>query len=207
MATICYREEAVLHLRSADARMAELIERVGAYTIEFRPPAFATLARSIVYQQLSGKAAGTIFGRLEHALAPGGVDAAALAALDEERLRSLGISPQKAKYLRSLAERTLDGTVCFGSLAEMSDDGVIAHLTSVKGVGVWTAHMFLMFALARPDVLPTGDLGIRNAMQRLYRLRKPPTPERMAKIARPWRPYASVACWYLWRSLDNVAAL
>lgn len=207
MDSACYKQDALIHLRSADPRMGELIDRVGDYTIEFRPPEFATLARSIVFQQLSGKAAGTIFGRLEALLHPAPITAGGLASLSDEQLRGAGISPQKAKYLRSLAERTLDGTVRFEHLPTLSDDDVIAHLTAVKGIGVWTAHMFLMFALQRPDVLPTGDLGIRNAMHKFYRLRAAPPPAKMERIAKPWRPYASVACWYLWRSLDNVADL
>ena len=207
MQSACYKQEAIVHLRAADPRLDGLIQSVGDYSIAFHPPEFSTLARSIVFQQLSTKAASTIFGRLTALLSPAPLTAAGIAALTTEQLRGAGISLQKAGYLRSLAERTLDGTIDFASLPSLSDDDVVAHLTTAKGVGVWTAHMFLMFALQRPDVLPTGDLGIRNAVQKLYRLRTAPTPAKMQRIAKPWRPYSSVACWYLWRSLDNVAAL
>ncbi|MGC4055228.1 MAG: DNA-3-methyladenine glycosylase [Paludibaculum sp.] len=199
--------QAVEHLSAADPRLAAWIERVGPCSIEFHPPEFCTLARSIVFQQLSGKAASTIYGRLETVLSPGGVNPKGILSLSLEQMRPLGLSGQKAGYLRSLADKTLDGTIDFKQLPSMPDEEVIAHLTSAKGVGVWTAQMFLMFALRRPDVLPLGDLGIRNAMQRLYGLRTPPKPERMTRIARPWRPYATYACWYLWRGLDGAANL
>ncbi|QOY88556.1 DNA-3-methyladenine glycosylase family protein [Paludibaculum fermentans] len=200
-------KQAVEHLRAADPKLAAWIEQVGPCQIAFHPPEFSTLARSIVFQQLSGKAAATIYGRLEQAVGPGGVRPESILSIEPEQMRPLGLSGQKAKYLRSLAEKTVDGTINFAQLPSMPDEEVIAHLTSAKGVGVWTAQMFLMFALQRPDVLPLGDLGIRNAMQRLYRLRTPPLPERMTKIARPWRPYATYACWYLWRGLDGAANL
>jgi len=200
-------EAPLLHLRSADPRLAGLIDRIGPCRMKLHPPEFCTLARAIVSQQLSSKAAATICGRLEQRLAPAGVEADAILRLAPEELRALGLSTGKTKYLRSLAERTLDGTINFTNLGSLPDEDVIHHLTSAQGVGVWTAQMFLIFALQREDVLPTDDLGIRNAMQRLYRLRKAPDAARMQKIAKPWRPYCSVACWYLWRSLENAAAL
>jgi DNA-3-methyladenine glycosylase II len=198
---------ALNHLRQADPVLAGVIDRVGPFRMAYREPDFSTLARSIVYQQLSGKAAATIFGRLEAAVAPEPITAAGVAALSEERLRSLGLSTQKTSYLRDLAGHCLNGALDLGALPGLEDEQVIARLTAVRGVGVWTSQMFLMFALRRPDILPTADLGIRSAMKRLYRMRAMPKPVRMEKVAKPWRPYASVACWYLWRSLDNVAAL
>jgi DNA-3-methyladenine glycosylase II len=117
-------------------------------------------------------------------------------------MRELGLSKQKAAYVRDLAEKTLSGYVDFQNMPEMSDQDVIDHLTAVKGIGVWTAHMFLMFTLRRPNVLPTGDLGIRNAVKRAYRMRKDPKPRDIERVARKWHPYCSVACWYLWRSLE-----
>jgi DNA-3-methyladenine glycosylase II len=117
-------------------------------------------------------------------------------------MRSLGLSGQKMKYIRELARMTRDGEVNFEQCACLEDDAVVEHLTRVKGVGVWTVHMFLMFALRRHDVLPTGDFGIRMAMKKAYGLEDLPKPEEMVKIAAPWRPYSSVACWYLWRSLE-----
>ncbi len=200
--------KAIDHLKSADPVMKSIIEAVGPYKISYREPQFETLVRSIVYQQLSGKAAGTIYGRLEAAAARGGiVRPAAILKLGEEGLRPLGLSSQKARYVTDLAEKTLARKVQFAGLAEMEDDAVIEHLTQVKGVGVWTVHMFLMFALRRSDVLPIGDLGIRNALVKAYGLDAAPPAAQMEQLAAPWRPYRTIACWYLWRSLDGVAEL
>jgi DNA-3-methyladenine glycosylase II len=163
---------------------------------------FSMLVRAIVFQQLSTKAATTIHDRLQ-ALMPGGTDACSLVALTDQQLRAAGISRQKAGYLRDLCEKVTSGAVPLAQVDGMSDEGVIAALTQITGVGRWTAEMFLIFRLQRPDVLPVGDLGIITAVQRAYRLRKPPTPDRLRKIGEPWRPYRSVATWYLWRSLDN----
>jgi DNA-3-methyladenine glycosylase II len=163
---------------------------------------FSMLVRAIVFQQLSTRAATTIHDRLL-GLMPGGTDACALAALSDEQLRGVGISRQKAGYLRDLCEKVTAGAVPLSHVDGMADEDVIAALTQVKGVGRWTAEMFLIFRLQRPDVLPVGDLGIITAVQRAYRLRKPPTPDRLRKIGEPWRPYRSIASWYLWRSLDN----
>lgn len=173
--------------------------------MQYSEPTFEALVRSIVYQQLSGKAASTIFGRVAQAV--GEITPDRLAAKSAEELRPLGLSGQKAKYILDLAEKTLTGVVRFQDLPALADDAVIAHLTQVKGVGVWTAHMFLIFALRRPDVLPTGDLGIRNATQRAYGLKEAPKPEKLKNLARKWRPYASVASWYLWRSIDGDGAM
>lgn len=173
--------------------------------MQYREPTFEALVRSIVYQQLSGQAAGTIYGRVEAAL--GTITPERLATRKPEELRPLGLSGQKTRYILDLAQKTCAGKVRFQDLPAMDDAAVIAHLTQVKGVGVWTAQMFLMFALRRLDVLPTGDLGIRNAVQRAYGLPEAPAPAALEAIARPWRPYASVASWYLWRSLDGDAAL
>lgn len=162
---------------------------------------FAMLARAIVFQQLSTKAATTIHNRLVESLG-GSMTPEALAGLDEARFRAAGISRQKAAYLRDLAEKVAAGAVPLHQVDSLPDDEVIAALTAVKGIGRWTAEMFLIFRLQRPDVLPVGDLGIQNAMQKAYRLRKKPTPDRMRRLAAAWQPYRSVACWYLWRSLD-----
>ena len=199
-------QKAIDHLRQADPVLAAIIERVGDYRIQFRDPDFQTLVRSIVYQQLSGRVALTIFTRLQTA-AGGAITPASILALTPEQMRALGLSGQKIAYIRDLAEKTAAGHVDFGALPKMTDERVIEHLTQVKGIGVWTAHMFLIFALRRPNVLPTGDLGVRSAMKRAYRMRALPKPERMEKIAKRWHPYCSIASWYLWRSLDNEAAL
>lgn len=198
---------AIAHLAQADAVMAEIVARVGPFRMAYREPDFETLVRSVVYQQISGKAAMAIFGRLQAACGNGRLCPDGVLTLSRDALRGLGLSSQKARYVWDLAEKTRDKTLDFSRLPGLPDDAVIAILTQVTGVGRWTAQMFLMFALRRPDVLPVADLGVRAAMQRAYRLRRPPTPERMQRIARPWHPYASVASWYLWRSLENFAAL
>ena len=163
---------------------------------------FSMLVRAIVFQQLSTKAATTIHNRLIACMA-GTQTPECLSALTDEQLRSAGISRQKAAYLRDLCEKVASGEVPLDALDSMSDDEVVESLTRIKGIGRWTAEMFLIFRLQRPDVLPVGDLGIVNAIQKAYRLRKKPTPERMRKLGEAWRPYRSVASWYLWRSLDN----
>ena len=197
---ICMRK-AVNHLKKSDPVLAAIIERVGACRMEFGPPEFHSLAESIVYQQLNGTAAATIFKRFA-ALAGEPVVPEGILKLTDAQLRSVGLSKQKSSYLKDMAGRAARGELDFTSLPGMTDDEVIQHLTQVKGVGVWTAHMFLMFTLRRPNVLPTGDYGIQVAMKKHYKKRKMPKPEVMAKIAKPWEPYRSVACWYLWRSLD-----
>ncbi len=186
--------------------MAEIITRVGPYAMQHSDPVFHNLARSITYQQLSGKAAGTIFGRLL-AAASDPLTPESVLKLRRTRMRTLGLSNQKTDYIRELARMTRDGEVNFERCLELDDAAVIEHLTRVKGVGVWTVQMFLMFALRRLDVLPTGDLGIRMAMKKAYGLEELPKPTEMERIAEPWRPYCTVASWYLWRSLDGQAAL
>jgi DNA-3-methyladenine glycosylase II len=199
-------KDAILHLKRRDPVLSEIIDRVGDYRIQFRDPVFATLVRSIVYQQLSGRVAAVIFGRLSNAVG-GQITPAAILKLRPSRMRSLGLSTQKTAYIRDLARHTRDGKVVFEDLPGLSDSEVIERLTIVKGIGVWTAHMFLMFALERPDVLPTGDLGIRQAMQKAYGLAGMPKPDEMERIASLWRPYCTIASWYLWRSLDAPAVI
>ena len=164
---------------------------------------FSALVRTITAQQISTKAAATIHGRLV-ALMPGGVATpAALVSITDDQLRGAGLSRQKCVYLRDLGEKVSSGVLPVDALADLTDDEVIDAIVRVKGLGRWSAEMFLMFRLRRPDVLPVDDLGIVTAIQRLYRLRKKPKPDRIRKIAEPWRPYRTVACWYLWRSLEN----
>lgn len=194
--------KAILHLKRSDPVLKALIQRVGPYGQRMAPAGFPAVVRSIVYQQLSGKAAATIYGRLEKAVR-GRMTPRSVLRLSEEQMRGLGLSRQKTAYIRDLAEKTLSREVDFRALPDLPDEEVIARLTAVKGIGEWTAQMFLLFALGRPDVLPTADLGIRAAMKGLYGLDELPKPAEMARIAAPWRPYCSVACWYLWRSLDN----
>jgi DNA-3-methyladenine glycosylase II len=192
---------AVRHLKESDPILCAIIERIGPCRMEFGPPEFHSLAEAIVYQQLNGKAAVTIFNRFA-ALAGDPLTPEGILQLTDAQMRSVGLSKQKSSYLRDMAERAARGNLDFTRLPEMSDDEVIKHLTQVKGVGVWTAHMFLIFTLRRPNVLPTGDYGVQAAIKKHYRKRKLPKPEQMVKIARPWEPYRSIACWYLWRSLD-----
>jgi DNA-3-methyladenine glycosylase II len=192
---------AVTHLKKSDPVLRAIIERVGPFRMEFGEPEFHSLAEAIVYQQLNGKAAVTIFKRFA-ALAGEPLKPEGILALSDTQLRSVGLSKQKSSYLKDMAERAARGELDFSRLPEMTDEEVIKHLTQVKGVGVWTAHMFLMFTLRRPNVLPTGDFGIQMAIKKHYKKRKMPKPEQMQKIAKLWEPYRSIACWYLWRSLD-----
>jgi len=163
---------------------------------------FKALARAIVGQQLSAKAAATIFSRFEGLYESFPTPVQVLATSDE-RLRGVGLSSQKLGYLRDLCKRMEAGQLPLDTLDRMDDEAVIDALTQVKGVGRWTAEMFLIFRLQRPDVLPVGDLGIVNAVKRAYKLRKAPSPDRLTRIGEAWRPYRSVACWYLWASLNN----
>ena len=199
-------KEAIVHLRKADPVMRAIIDQVGAYQIQFRDPDFETLVKSIVYQQLSGRVAGVIFGRVTDA-AGGRLTPEGILKLRPVRMRTLGLSGQKTAYIRDLARHARDGRVAFEELARLPDEAVIERLTEVKGIGVWTAHMFLIFALRRPNVLPTGDLGIRNAIRKAYGLQELPKPAEMETLSEPWRPYRTVASWYLWRSLEPDANL
>ena len=199
--------KAINHLRKSDPVIAAIIDRVGPYRIEYREPVFETLVRSIIYQQLSGRVAKVILERLLAACDEDPVTPEAVLRLTPRRMRLLGLSKAKTEYIRDLARRTSSGEVDFECCPSLSDEQLIEHLTRVKGVGVWTAHMFLIFALRRPDVLPVGDLGVRTAIQRAYELPELPKPPEIIQIAEPWRPYCSVASWYLWRSLEGIAAL
>jgi DNA-3-methyladenine glycosylase II len=199
--------KALNHLKTADPVLGTIIERVGPYRMQYREPSFQTLVRSIVYQQLNGKAASTIFNRLIAAAKADPLTPEAILRLRPARMRTLGLSKQKLTYIRELARMTRDGLVRFDRVQSLEDAAIIEHFTQVKGVGVWTAQMFLIFALRRPDVLPTGDLAVRAAIKKAYQLEELPTPAEMEKIAASWRPYCSVASWYLWRSLENQGAL
>jgi len=193
--------KAINHLKKSDPILRAIIERVGPCRMEFGEPVFHSLAEAIVYQQLNGRAAVTIFNRFA-ALAGQPVTPEGILKLTPENMRAVGLSKQKSSYLFDMAERAIRGELDFTRLPGLSDEEVIKHLTQVKGVGVWTAHMFLMFTLKRPNVLPTGDFGVQMAIKKHYGKRKLPKPLQMEKIAKPWEPYRSIACWYLWRSLD-----
>jgi len=194
-------EAALPHLRAADPILAAVIDRVGPYAMQYHEPTFRALVRSIVFQQLHGKAARAIFDRLQQK-AGGEVTPESILKLRPAQMRALGLSKQKLSYIRDLARKTRDGVVEFERFPEMSDEEVIAELNQVKGIGEWTAHMFLMFALRRPNILPTGDFGVRNAIRKAYGMKVMPKPRTMERIAKSWHPYCSVASWYMWRSLD-----
>jgi len=199
--------KALLHLKKADPVLAAIIEKTGPYKIKYRAREFETLVRSIVYQQLSGKAAKTIFDRLAGAITGGAMTPEAILRLRPQRMRKLGLSQQKIKYVRELARRTRDQEIVFEHLASMEDAAIVETLTRVKGIGVWTVQMFLIFALERPNVLPVGDLGVRAAIKKAYGLPELPKSEEIEKLAALWHPYCSVAAWYLWRSLENEGAM
>lgn len=194
---------AVRHLKR-DPRLAPLIALHGHPPFEPESNAFKALTESIIYQQLSGKAAGVIYGRFLGLFPQRRFPSPArLLSIPQPQLRSVGLSNQKASYLLDLAAKFTDGTIQPKRFPEMSNEEISEHLIQVKGIGQWTADMFLMFALNRPDVLPVGDLGIRNGFKKLYGLRKTPSPERMAALAEAWRPYRTAAAWYLWRVLET----
>jgi DNA-3-methyladenine glycosylase II len=224
--------KALIHLKKSDPVMRAIIERIGPCRMRAGRPEFHSLAEAIVYQQLNGKAAVTIFNRFA-ALAGEPLTPEGILKLSDEQMRGAGLSKQKSTYLKDLAAKTSAGLLDFVRLPELPDHEVIEHLTQVKGIGVWTAQMFLMFTLNRANVLPTGDFGIRMAMYKHYlevkkakaaiakksskaKAKKSaaakkstklkitlPSPEQMEKIAKCWEPYRTVACWYLWQSLDT----
>lgn len=196
--------KAINHLKRSDPVMAQIIATVGPcrFATHDHVPYFQYLTRAIVYQQLSGKAAATIFGRFEK-LCGGSIEPVVVARLTEVQLRGVGFSSQKARYVKDLADKVLSGEVVLDGLELRSDEEIITTLTKVKGIGRWSVQMFLMFRLGRPDVLPELDLGIQKGIRKAYRLRAMPKPKRVQKIGAKWSPYATVACWYLWRLLDS----
>jgi DNA-3-methyladenine glycosylase II len=202
---VSYAREAMAHLRDADPVLARLIDAVGPIEIALRRERFAALGRAIIFQQLAGAAARTIHDRFV-ALFPGRRFPSPRQVLDasSEDLRRVGLSRQKSLYLKDLAAHVENGTLNFHHFSKMDDEEIIVDLTRVHGIGRWTAEMFLMFNLGRPDVLPVDDFGVRNAVRRVYRMRKMPDAKRLRALAERWRPYRSAASWYLWRSGDVV---
>jgi DNA-3-methyladenine glycosylase II len=195
--------QAVRHLRRSDPVLARILDAVGPCGYERRRGGtpFAHLLRAILYQQISGKAAASIHARLVAHVGRPWPRPEDIQASSDADLRAVGLSRQKIVYLRDLSQKALAG-LPLTRLARLDDDAVVEALTEVKGIGRWTAHMYLIFRLGRPDVLPVDDYGVRKAMQRAYRRRELPGPEWMRRRAEAWRPYRSLACWYLWRSLD-----
>lgn len=197
--------KAVEALRAADPKMARAIDAVGPCTLRPRTEGthFDHLARAIVYQQLSGSAAATIYGRFTVQCGAGAAPTpAAILSIDETTMRACGLSGAKTAAIRDLARHVIDGRLPLDTIETMDDEAIIQSLIPVRGVGRWTAQMFLMFRLWRPDVLPVLDLGVRKGAQRIYNMRALPEAERLEKVARGWRPWASIASWYCWRVLD-----
>ncbi|HEY8490931.1 MAG TPA: DNA-3-methyladenine glycosylase [Dehalococcoidia bacterium] len=194
-------EEAVRHLRAADPVLARIVGAVGPFAMAIRPDPYQMLVRAIQYQQITGRAAAAIERRFHELYGGAPPEPAALLATPDEALRGAGLSRQKIAYLRDLAARALDGTLDTSDLHRLPDEEVIRRVTLVKGIGRWTAEMLLMFCLGRPDVLPVGDLGLRRGVQRAYGLPDLPAADELTRLAEPWRPYRSVATWYLWQSV------
>lgn len=190
------------HLRQHDPVLRGVIDQVGPFSLKLQGARFPMLVRSILSQQISGKAARSIELRLRERLRPRRITAESILALTPEELRTVGVSPQKARSLHDLAGRVAGGEVRLSRLSRLTDDEVIAELVQVRGIGVWTAQMFLMFSLGRPDVFPYDDFGIRSALQRLHGLPNLPDRQTSQQLATPWRPYATIASWYCWRSLE-----
>ena len=193
-------------LMRRDPALAGIIKKYGACGIKTgrEEDIFCGLVEAIVSQQLSTRAAATIYRRLRALLPDGGTPSPqALSALSDDALRGAGLSRQKLSYMRDLSGKMLDGSINIAGLKDMSDDEIVAELTKIKGIGRWTVEMLLIFRLTRPDVFPAGDLGIVKAVQKAYNLRRTPDVKRLHVIAERWRPYRSVASWYLWASLEN----
>jgi DNA-3-methyladenine glycosylase II len=184
--------------------MAEVIDKVGPYNLALRTAGthFDALVRSIVYQQLSGRAAATIHGRVLALFTGNAPLPAQIAAAEHDTLRSAGLSNQKARYIRNLAEHTLNGSLPIETLHELDDQEIINALTQVKGIGRWSAQMFLMFRLGRPDVLPDLDLGVQKGIKVAYRMRKLPNPKKVLEVGARWAPYRTAGSWYMWRVLE-----
>jgi DNA-3-methyladenine glycosylase II len=192
----------IRRLRKADPILGAAIGAVGPWRLKFHRNHFHALARAIVFQQISGHAARTIWTRVVALSAPDRFTAKAVLELPDERLRSAGLSPQKLRYLRDLSSRVEDGRLRLSRLARLQDDQIIEQLTAVSGIGVWTAQMFLLFSLGRPDVFAPDDLGLRSAIRKLYGLNELPNRAQSHEISARWQPYRSIASWYLWRSLE-----
>ena len=197
---------AYAHLREADPVVGALIEEHGPYRPRPGGDPYASMVRSILFQQLAGAAARAIQRRFFalHGDEERTPDPLAILATTDEEFRGAGVSRQKAGYLRDLAQHCVDGALDFAAIADLDDAAVIERLTAVRGIGEWSAHMFLMFELGRPDVLPTGDLGVRKGMQAAYGLPETPTPKQALEIGAPWAPYRTVASWYMWRAVETI---
>ena len=199
-------QKAIRHLRGADPVMKSVIDVVGPFVLRLERDRFGMLVRSIISQQISTGAARSIRRRLEELAAPEGLQPANLARFTADELRSVGLSPQKASYLADLAHKVNEGSIDLRQIGRRTDERIIEQLTRVRGIGRWTAQMFLIFSLGRLDVFPQDDLGVRTAIRNHYGLTDLPDKKAAVAIAAPWRPYASVASWYCWRTLDRAGA-
>jgi DNA-3-methyladenine glycosylase II len=195
-------QQGVKHLRTADPVMREVIRRAGPFALKLKRDRFQALVYSILSQQISTSAAAAVRRKFHELLGQEGLTPQRVSSLTLDELRTAGLSRQKASYVHDLAEHVHTGTLPLNRIARLPDDEVIESLVEVKGIGVWTAHMFLIFSLGRLDVLPHGDYGVRSAIQKLYNLEELPDRQTCHRIAEPWRPYASIASWYCWRSLE-----
>jgi DNA-3-methyladenine glycosylase II len=191
------------HFRRHDPTLHDVIRLIGPYTLRPQRNRFGMLVRSIISQQISMAAARTIRERLETLVGDEGLEPEAIARLSPSQLRSVGLSKQKAAYITDLATKVADGSVPLAKMGRMSDEAVIASLTQINGIGRWTAQMFLIFSLGRPDVFPVDDLGVRVALSRLYALGERPSRDELVEIGRRWSPFATVGSWYCWRYLDH----
>ncbi len=199
-----YVETALRHLLEHDPHFAGMYETVGPFRLKVHRDRFRLLAKSIISQQISTRAAKAISARLRERLRPQRLTAESVLSVPQTVLRDAGLSPQKCRYLRSLAEMVTSGEVDLRSLHRLSDEGVIEHLTQVPGIGRWTAEMFLIFALGRPDVLPVDDFGLRLALQQREKLSRLPDRAVVRELTQPWRPYATVGTWYSWQWLGKI---
>ena len=200
--TVADRVRAVQHLRRQDHVQRGVIEQAGPLLLKSTGKGYAVLVQSIISQQISTAAAATIGQRLRHLAAGSELTAEVVAELSDEQLKAAGISPQKLSYLRDLTRCTLEGVISFRRISRASDEAAIEELIQVRGIGRWTAQMYLIFSLGRPDVFAPDDLGLRNAMQRLYGLEEKLGRPELERLAERWRPWRSAASWYLWRSLE-----
>ena len=199
--------DAIQYLRKVDSNLEKIIKIVGKYSIKIRNDPFQSLVESIIYQQLAGRAANAIYNRFieyydNHQVTPTGILNSPI-----DNLKKVGLSNRKIEYLKDLASHVYDGRINLQELSKMNDEEIINKLINVKGIGRWTSEMFLIFSLGRQDVLPVTDLGVRKAMEKVYSLSELPKPHTMIEIAEPWRPYRSIATWYLWKSLSNFSTI
>jgi len=200
-----YAGDAIRHLKRADPVLADIIGKVGPFELKNRPERFQALVRAIIFQQLAGRAAQTIFDRFVGLFPDVRFPSPEIViAASDDDLRKVGLSRQKAAYIKDLAGHIKGRSLSFHRFSRMDDEEIIADLVRVKGIGRWTAEMFLMFNLGRPDVLPVDDLGIRNGVMKAYGLKEPPRAAELREIGEAWRPYRTVASWYIWQSLRIV---